>query len=43
MKTMLCERLGIELPIIQAAMAGAVGPAAVAWTDRSVSILHTWA
>ena len=27
MKTALCERLGIEFPIIQAPMAGAVGPA----------------
>jgi len=27
MKTVLCERLGIELPIIQAPMGGAVGPA----------------
>ena len=27
MKTALCERLGIELPIIQAPMGGAVGPA----------------
>jgi NAD(P)H-dependent flavin oxidoreductase YrpB (nitropropane dioxygenase family) len=26
MKTALCERLGIELPIIQAPMGGAVGP-----------------
>ncbi len=25
MKTILCERLGIELPIIQAPMGGAVG------------------
>ena len=27
MKTALCDRLGIELPIIQAPMGGAVGPA----------------
>jgi nitronate monooxygenase len=27
MKTALCERLGIELPIIQAPMGGAVAPA----------------
>jgi nitronate monooxygenase len=27
MKTTLCERLGVELPIIQAPMGGAVGPA----------------
>jgi Nitronate monooxygenase len=27
MKTALCERLGIELPIVQAPMGGAVGPA----------------
>jgi NAD(P)H-dependent flavin oxidoreductase YrpB (nitropropane dioxygenase family) len=26
MKTALCERLGIELPIIQAPIGGAVGP-----------------
>ncbi len=30
MKTALCERLGIELPINQAAMGGAVGPALAA-------------
>jgi len=30
MKTALCERLGIELPIIQAPMGGAVGPALAA-------------
>ena len=30
MKTDLCERLGIELPIIQAPMGGAVGPSLVA-------------
>ena len=26
MKTVLCERLGIDFPIIQAPMGGAVGP-----------------
>src|ERR1700686_2337162 len=30
MKTALCERLGIELPIIQAPMGGAAGPALAA-------------
>lgn len=30
MKTILCDRLGIGVPIIQAAMGGAVGPALVA-------------
>src|SRR5215218_9177090 len=30
MKTSLCDRLGIEVPIIQAPMGGAVGPALAA-------------
>ncbi len=30
MKTALCDRLGIEIPIVQAPMAGAVGPAIAA-------------
>ena len=30
MKTVLCTRLGIELPIVRAPMGGAVGPALAA-------------
>jgi NAD(P)H-dependent flavin oxidoreductase YrpB (nitropropane dioxygenase family) len=35
MKTALCDRLGIEIPIIQAPMAGAVGPALAAAVSNS--------
>jgi hypothetical protein len=37
MKTSLCTRLGIEVPIIQAPMGGAVGPGLAyikAWVKR---------
>jgi nitronate monooxygenase len=44
MKTPLCERLGIALPIIQAPMAGAVGPAlAAAVSDAGgLGMLALW-
>ena len=38
MKTALCDKLGIDLPIIQAPMGGAVGPALAA----SVSNAGVW-
>ncbi len=44
MKTILCERLGIELPIIQAPMGGAVGPALVATVSNAggLGMLVPW-
>jgi len=43
-KTILCELLGIELPIIQAPMAGAVGPALVAAVSNAggLGMLVPW-
>ena len=44
MKTSLCERLGIELPIIQAPMGGAVGPqlAAAVSNAGGLGMLVLW-
>jgi NAD(P)H-dependent flavin oxidoreductase YrpB (nitropropane dioxygenase family) len=44
MKTVLCERLGIELPIIQAPMGGAVGPrlAAAVSNAGGLGMLAPW-
>jgi NAD(P)H-dependent flavin oxidoreductase YrpB (nitropropane dioxygenase family) len=44
MKTVLCERLGIELPIIQAPMGGAVGPALAAAVSNAggLGMLVPW-
>jgi NAD(P)H-dependent flavin oxidoreductase YrpB (nitropropane dioxygenase family) len=44
MKTALCDRLGIELPIIQAPMAGAVGPrlAAAVSNAGALGMLVPW-
>jgi NAD(P)H-dependent flavin oxidoreductase YrpB (nitropropane dioxygenase family) len=44
MKTALCERLGIEVPIIQAAMGGAVGPALAAAVSNAggLGMLAPW-
>lgn len=44
MKTALCDRLGIELPIIQAPMAGAVGPnlAAAVSNAGGLGMLVLW-
>jgi nitronate monooxygenase len=44
MKTALCERLGIELPIIQAPMGGAVGPALASAVSNAggLGILSPW-
>ena len=44
MRTALCERLGIELPIIQAPMAGAVGPHLVAAVSNAggLGMLVPW-
>jgi NAD(P)H-dependent flavin oxidoreductase YrpB (nitropropane dioxygenase family) len=44
MKTVLCSRLGIELPIIQAPMAGAVGPALAAAVSNAggLGMLAPW-
>ena len=44
MKTALCERLGIELPIIQAPMGGAVGPplAAAVSNAGALGMLAPW-
>jgi nitronate monooxygenase len=44
MRTALCERLGIELPIIQAPMAGAVGPqlAAAVSNAGGLGMLVLW-
>jgi NAD(P)H-dependent flavin oxidoreductase YrpB (nitropropane dioxygenase family) len=44
MKTDLCERLGIELPIIQAPMGGAVGPALAAAVSNAggLGMLVLW-
>ena len=44
MKTALCERLGIELPIIQAPMGGAVGPALAAAVSNAggLGMLTPW-
>ncbi len=44
MKTILCERLGIELPIIQAPMGGAVGPklAAAVSNAGGLGMLVLW-
>jgi NAD(P)H-dependent flavin oxidoreductase YrpB (nitropropane dioxygenase family) len=44
MKTILCERLGIELPIIQAPMGGAVGPALAAAVSNAggLGMLPLW-
>jgi nitronate monooxygenase len=44
MKTILCERLGIELPIIQAPMGGAVGPALAAAVSNAggLGMLVLW-
>jgi NAD(P)H-dependent flavin oxidoreductase YrpB (nitropropane dioxygenase family) len=44
MNTILCERLGIELPIIQAPMGGAVGPklAAAVSNAGGLGMLVLW-
>ena len=44
MKTVLCQRLGIELPIIQAPMGGAVGPALAAAVSNAggLGMLPLW-
>jgi nitronate monooxygenase len=44
MKTALCTRLGIEFPIIQAPMAGAVGPrlAAAVSNAGGLGMLALW-
>jgi NAD(P)H-dependent flavin oxidoreductase YrpB (nitropropane dioxygenase family) len=44
MKTVLCERLGIELPIIQAPMGGAVGPTLAAAVSNAggLGMLAPW-
>jgi nitronate monooxygenase len=44
MKTVLCERLGIELPIIQAPMGGAVGPTLAAAVSNAggLGMLVPW-
>jgi NAD(P)H-dependent flavin oxidoreductase YrpB (nitropropane dioxygenase family) len=44
MKTALCERLGIELPIIQAPMGGAVGPTLAAAVSNAggLGMLPLW-
>jgi len=44
MKTDLCERLGIDLPIIQAPMGGAVGPSLVAAVSNAggLGMLVPW-
>jgi len=44
MKTVLCERLGIELPIIQAPMGGAVGPALASAVSNAggLGMLSPW-
>ena len=44
MKTVLCERLGIELPIIQAPRGGAVGPALAAAVSNAggLGMLAPW-
>jgi NAD(P)H-dependent flavin oxidoreductase YrpB (nitropropane dioxygenase family) len=44
MKTTLCERLGVELPIIQAPMGGAVGPALAAAVSNAggLGMLVPW-
>ncbi len=44
MKTTLCERLGIELPIIQAPMGGAVGPRLAASVSNAgaLGMLAPW-
>jgi NAD(P)H-dependent flavin oxidoreductase YrpB (nitropropane dioxygenase family) len=44
MKTVLCERLGIELPIIQAPMGGAVGPTMAAAVSNAggLGMLARW-
>jgi Nitronate monooxygenase len=44
MKTAFCERLGIELPIIQAPMGGAVGPALAAAVSNAggLGMLTPW-
>src|SRR6478752_4941745 len=44
MKTILCERLGIEAPIIQAPMGGAVGPALAAAVSNAggLGMLVLW-
>jgi NAD(P)H-dependent flavin oxidoreductase YrpB (nitropropane dioxygenase family) len=44
MQTALCQRLGIELPIIQAPMAGAVGPALAAAVSNTggLGMLVPW-
>jgi NAD(P)H-dependent flavin oxidoreductase YrpB (nitropropane dioxygenase family) len=38
MKTALCERLGIDVPIVQAPMGGAVGPALAAAVSNAGGI-----
>ena len=44
MKTILCDRLGVDLPIIQAAMGGAVGPALAAAVSNAggLGMLAPW-
>ena len=44
MKTSLCDRLGIEVPIIQAPMGGAVGPALAAAVSNAggLGMLVLW-
>ena len=44
LKTALCERLGIELPIIQAPMGGAVGPSLAAAVSNAgaLGMLVPW-
>ena len=43
MKTALCDRLGIELPIIQAPMGGAVGPALASAVSNAGGTRHVGA
>jgi NAD(P)H-dependent flavin oxidoreductase YrpB (nitropropane dioxygenase family) len=43
METALCKRLGIELPIIQAPMGGAVGPGLVAAVSKAGGLGRTLA
>jgi len=44
MRTVLCERLGIDVPIIQAPMGGAAGPALVAAVSNAgaLGVLPVW-
>lgn len=44
MKTVLCDRLGVELPIIQAPMGGAIGPTIAAAVSNAggLGMLAPW-